>query len=335
MNMDQLRYFLSVARHRNFTEAARAFYVTQPAITHQISALERELGVKLFLRTTRSVSLTRAGELFLEDAKRMLDLEERAQKRMRQAEQTENLELKIGYLNSPCRHFLPQLMREYRSLYPQVRIDLIRGVAEDLQKGCEEMIFDLAFSVLSDLQGLNQYHCRRLVADFYCLVCPPDHSCLDNTSIDYSRLATEPFVCLSREGGSYMYKQFQQICRILICLLEHLAHSLVRLSQFCQLCPDLSVRDALHRRCILYLIGTGISPDPGVGQYKILPDKVFQKKQCCKNRNEHYCRPDDPLQPPLLPAPFIQTSLSRTPSPHILWHCVTPPSSWKLLYRGS
>ena len=213
MNMDQLRYFLSVARHRNFTEAARAFYVTQPAITHQISALERELGVKLFLRTTRSVTLTRAGELFLEDAKRMLDLEERAQKRMRQAEQTENLELKIGYLNSPCRHFLPQLMREYRSLYPQVRIDLIRGVAEDLQKGCEEMTFDLAFSVLSDLQGLNQYHCRRLVADFYCLVCPPDHSCLDNTSIDYSRLATEPFVCLSREGGSYMYKQFREICR--------------------------------------------------------------------------------------------------------------------------
>ena len=213
MNMDQLRYFLSVARHRNFTEAARAFYVTQPAITHQISALERELGVKLFLRTTRSVSLTQAGELFLEDAKRMLDLEERAQKRVRQAEQTENLELKIGYLNSPCRHFLPRIMREYRSHYPQVRIELIRGVAEDLQMGCEEMTFDLAFSVLSDLQGLNQYHCRRLVADFYCLVCPPDHSCLDNTSIDYGRLATEPFVCLSREGGSYMYKQFREICR--------------------------------------------------------------------------------------------------------------------------
>ena len=72
MHLEQLRYFLSVARHRNFTEAAREFYMTQPAITHQISALERELGAKLFLRTTRNVSLTRAGELFLEDAKRML-----------------------------------------------------------------------------------------------------------------------------------------------------------------------------------------------------------------------------------------------------------------------
>lgn len=64
MHLEQLRYFLSVARHRNFTEAAREFYMTQPAITHQISALERELGTKLFLRTTRNVSLTRAGSSF-------------------------------------------------------------------------------------------------------------------------------------------------------------------------------------------------------------------------------------------------------------------------------
>ena len=78
MNTEQLRYFVSVARYRNFTETAREFYVTQPAVTHQISALEREVGARLFLRTTRNVSLTRAGELFLEDAKRILDQEERA-----------------------------------------------------------------------------------------------------------------------------------------------------------------------------------------------------------------------------------------------------------------
>lgn len=62
MNTEQLRYFVSVARYRNFTETAREFYVTQPAVTHQISALEREVGARLFLRTTRNVSLTRAGD---------------------------------------------------------------------------------------------------------------------------------------------------------------------------------------------------------------------------------------------------------------------------------
>lgn len=213
MNMEQLRYFLSVARHRNFTGAAKEFYLTQPAITHQISALEQDLGVSLFQRTTRSVALTRAGELFLEDAKRMLDLEERARERMRQAQRAENLVLRVGYLNSPSRHFLPQILQEYRRRYPQVRVELSRRDAIGLQKGCEESAFDVAFSVLSDLQGLSQYHCRKLASDFYCLVCPKDHSCLENTMIHYGQLATEPFVCLSQSAGSYMYKQFRQLCR--------------------------------------------------------------------------------------------------------------------------
>ncbi len=213
MNLDQLRYFLSAARHRNFTEAAKEFYITQPAITHQISALEGELGTRLFRRTTRSVSLTRAGELFLEDAKRMLDLEERARERIRQAERMENLTLKVGYLNSPSRHFLPQVMREYRSRYPQVRVELTRRDAEHLRDDCEQSTFDAAFSVLTDLQDLNQYHCRKLATDHYCLVCPKDHPCLENAAIHYDRLATESFACLSQTGGSYMYKQFRQICK--------------------------------------------------------------------------------------------------------------------------
>ena len=75
-----------------------------------LSALEREVGARLFLRTTRNVSLTRAGELFLEDAKRILDQEERALGRLRQLESSGCWELRIGYLNSPSRHFLPRLI---------------------------------------------------------------------------------------------------------------------------------------------------------------------------------------------------------------------------------
>lgn len=213
MNTEQLRYFLSVARHRNFTEAAREFYVTQPAITHQISALERELGVRLFLRTTRSVSLTRAGELFLEDAKALLDQESRALERLHQMSTSEHLELTIGYLNSATRHFLPQLVSDYRNRYPQVRIELIRRDAGGLQDGADAAAFDLLFSVLSDLEGLNGYACRKLTSDFYCIVCPKHHPCLSSAQVDYNKLATESFACMSRTAGALMHKQFMQICR--------------------------------------------------------------------------------------------------------------------------
>ena len=213
MTTQQLRCFLEVARRRSFTEAAHTFYLTQPAITHQVSALEREVGVKLFLRTTRSVALTRAGELFLEDAKRMLDQEERAVARLRQLEDSGHQELKIGYLNSPCRHFLPQLIQDYQQRYPQVRLELVRQDATGIQIGTDESRFDLSFSVLSDLEGMSGYACRKLGSDVYCLVCPRWHPCLENASIDYHKLATESFACLSRTAGAYMYRQFQQICR--------------------------------------------------------------------------------------------------------------------------
>lgn len=213
MNTEQLRYFVSVARYRNFTETAREFYVTQPAVTHQISALEREVGARLFLRTTRNVSLTRAGELFLEDAKRILNQEERALGRLRQLEASGCWELRIGYLNSPSRHFLPRLIAAYREAYPQVRVELIRRDATGIQAGIDAAAYDVSFSVLSDLKGMNGYACRKLGADFYCLVCPREHPCLDNAVIDYAKLATEPFACLSHTGGAYMYKQFLQICR--------------------------------------------------------------------------------------------------------------------------
>ena len=213
MHMEQLRYFLSVVRHRNFTEAAKEFYLTQPAITHQISALERDLGVKLLLRTTRSVSLTRAGELFLEDAKRMLDQEERARERVRQAEHTDAPMLEIGYLNSPSRHFLPQLMLDFRERFPQAQVKLYRRDADKLRKDCEKGAFDVAFSVLPDLQDNSQYHSRKLSSDYYCLVCPKGHPCAEASMVRYDLLATEPFACLSKRSGSYMYKQFRQICR--------------------------------------------------------------------------------------------------------------------------
>lgn len=138
MNTEQLRYFLSVADHCNFTEAAREHYVTQPAITHQISALERELGVKLFLRTTRSVKLTAAGELFVEDANVMLDQQERALARLRQLESKEEMKLTVGYLSSATRHFLPHLIRDYRQQYPQVQLELMCNVASGLQMGGEQ-----------------------------------------------------------------------------------------------------------------------------------------------------------------------------------------------------
>lgn len=80
MNIFQLSCFLAVAECLNFARAAERLHVTQPAVTQQIHSLEKELNVNLFVRTTRSVKLTEAGLAFLNDAKHMVAISERAKK---------------------------------------------------------------------------------------------------------------------------------------------------------------------------------------------------------------------------------------------------------------
>ena len=73
MNRNQLKYFVAAAEHRSFTKAAEQFYLTQTAITQQIRLLEESLGCELFDRSTRPVRLTPAGQVFLQEAKAMLE----------------------------------------------------------------------------------------------------------------------------------------------------------------------------------------------------------------------------------------------------------------------
>ena len=118
MNTEQLRYFVSVARYRNFTETAREFYVTQPAVTHQISALEREVGARL-VSAHHAERVAHPGRGALPGGRQAHpDQEERALGRLRQLESSGCWELRIGYLNSPSRHFLPRLIAAYREAYP-------------------------------------------------------------------------------------------------------------------------------------------------------------------------------------------------------------------------
>ena len=73
MNINQLRYFVSAAENRSFTKAAAQYYISQTAVTQQIQALEYTVGVALFDRSSRPISLTPAGKLFLADAKAILE----------------------------------------------------------------------------------------------------------------------------------------------------------------------------------------------------------------------------------------------------------------------
>lgn len=213
MNTYQLKYFLSAAKTLRFSETAKEFYMTQPAISHQIVELEQELGTKLFTRSSKGVSLTKAGELFLEDAKKFLDMAEASRERLQALNATDQGHLSIGYLASPCKYFLPSVIHQFKQAYPQIDVKLTRLDALSVITSIETDKLDIYFSLVEDLKHYKDYHIRKIHQDPYCLICRVDHPCLNNFKIDYTKLATESFLIFDPEKSAYMTHQIHQVCR--------------------------------------------------------------------------------------------------------------------------
>ena len=107
MELRHLRYFVAVAEELHFRRAAERLYVAQPAVSEQVRKLEQELGVRLFDRTQRSVSLTIAGSAFLEEARSVLRQAEVAQEAARNASDRATMRLRVGYLADSLSASLP------------------------------------------------------------------------------------------------------------------------------------------------------------------------------------------------------------------------------------
>lgn len=214
MNLLQLSYFISVAKYRNFTSAARDFFVSQPCISHQIRELEQELGVRLFVRNTRSVELTAQGEIFLEDAKKVVDILERSKNKLLQSSDA-SMSLNIAHLASPSRIFLPSVVKHFHQKYPQVRVSMDRCNALQIYQAASKHQYDIYISMALDLTAYDFLAWKNIQADHYCLVTPRDHPAITRLPMDYSKLASEPFIVFNPEYAVVMHRQILQICSCL------------------------------------------------------------------------------------------------------------------------
>lgn len=124
MELRQLRYFVAVAEERNFGRAAKRLRISQPPLSMQIKGLERELGVDLFARTTRSVELTDAGRAFLPRAEEILRSVEESAEVARNAGEGLTGRLAVGFISSATLSLLPPAVRLFRERFGGVELEL-------------------------------------------------------------------------------------------------------------------------------------------------------------------------------------------------------------------
>ena len=124
MELRHLRYFRAVANELNFTRAASRLRVAQSAVSSQIQDLENELGVVLLERSRRRVTLTAAGEAFVEASERILRSVEDASRQARRIGHGEYGTLAVGFIGSQSHEWMPRVLKRFRAKYPEVEVTL-------------------------------------------------------------------------------------------------------------------------------------------------------------------------------------------------------------------
>jgi DNA-binding transcriptional LysR family regulator len=125
MELRHLRYFRAVANELNFTRAASRLRVAQSAVSSQIQDLENELGVVLLERSRRRVTLTAAGEAFVEASERILRSVEDASRQARRIGHGEYGTLAVGFIGSQSHEWMPRVLKRFRAKYPEVEVTLM------------------------------------------------------------------------------------------------------------------------------------------------------------------------------------------------------------------
>ncbi len=194
MELQQVRYVLAVAETNSFTRAAERCLVVQSALSHQIARLEKELGARLFERTSRRVRLTPAGAAFLPAARQCLDAAERAAAEVAAAVGEVRGRLAVGLIPSVAAVDIPGALRDFRRRYPDVRVSLRVGASEELVEQVKEGALEVAFLGLPITARPEGVDARELARDRLVAVVAPDHPLAGEPAVDLRRLSSEVFV---------------------------------------------------------------------------------------------------------------------------------------------
>ncbi|WP_258575008.1 LysR substrate-binding domain-containing protein [Streptomyces shenzhenensis] len=210
MELRQIRYFLALAEECHFGRAAARLHVAQPALSQQIKQLEKDLGIALFVRSTRHVALTEAGRELVEHARLLAAEEERARRHMTELATGRAGRVSIGFIGTATYDLLPRVARTVRARLPGITMDL-RGelLTPDLVEGLSAGTYDLA--VLRGTAGHEDIRTTLLRSESLVAVLPSHHPLADRRSISLQALAGEPFVI--HPARSAMYDRVLAACR--------------------------------------------------------------------------------------------------------------------------
>ena len=210
MELHQLRYFLAVARTRNFSRAAEQCHVAQPSLSQQIMKLEEELDERLFERTKREVALTPAGELFRGHAERVLEEVELARDKVREVRGLVRGRVTLGALPTVAPYYLPTRLRAFAAAFPGIEVVVHEDTTAHLAAAVLAREIDVALvSLPVERAGLET---EEFFDEDLLVVLPAGHALATKRKLTLDDLEHEAFILMKE--GHCLAGQALQFCRL-------------------------------------------------------------------------------------------------------------------------
>lgn len=215
MEFREISTFLQVAQQQSFSKAAKQLGYSQAAVTIQIKQLEKELGVHLFDRIGKQISLTHQGQIFYRYAISVVKSMEQAKAAVSNVLDTSELNgrLCLGTIESICASIFPELLAEYHRLYPKVSISIMTDSPDILLERMNENAIDIVY--LLDRQVYNSRWKKTLeIPERNIFAVSPQHALAqEERELDLDEVLQFPFL-LTEKDASYRYMLEQYLASI-------------------------------------------------------------------------------------------------------------------------
>ncbi len=226
MNLTQIKYVLAVSDYGSITAASRELFVTQPTISQQIKKLEKELGVQLFLRQSRNMILTAAGEGFVAYGRRIINNFEHLTGAMMDYSTHKKGKIRIGMFSTFGSSYLVNKLSLFSKKYPKIETLITVGEGNALQNMLTNHQLDAAFiPYYGDLPIVSDLYMSKMYESQMHVLLPDNHRLLSKDVLDYGDLQEENIVMPSVESNFYSVLQGEfsknNIAPKVICTTSH------------------------------------------------------------------------------------------------------------------
>ena len=203
MEISYLREFVVLAQTGNFLEAADTLYIAQSTLSKHIKKIESELGVPLFDRTTRKVSISKYGQLLLPYAERITEIQDQYTTALQNSLAIDQKRLTLGSIPALAQYKITDVLADFKSSYPQSTLDVVQAGSEELREMLRKKECELAFIRDTDDQVDDDLVKIPYAVDTMVAVLPAAHSLAKREAIPLRMLAEESFLLIEKQTMPY------------------------------------------------------------------------------------------------------------------------------------